>query len=286
MQASHRLNTIQTYANRDGFIAFYTDKTNDATGFLGNFHKLNNFVYKNQHFTCSEAAFQAQKFNKPLKNKFSYLNGKKAFNVAQKHQNNIKPRWNQKKDKIMEDVVFQKFAQSKKLQKLLLATGSAYLVEHNEAKGRDNYWSDNGDGTGQNKLGKTLMKVRQRLGGAGVVSRPKKYYKFLKNEHAKKTSQKVANRAKTCIYPHCHSNRSPGHLYCGTTHATQCIFNQCTKHRNGNKPFCSKAHAGAYLKMKKNTCLLPTCNKPKQHGFFDACGKKHGKKLDTLHLHK
>ena len=55
------------------------------------------------------------------------------------------------------------------LQKGLLATGDAYLLEHNEATGRDpGGWSDNNDGTGSNLLGKTLMNVRLQLGGKGI----------------------------------------------------------------------------------------------------------------------
>ena len=55
------------------------------------------------------------------------------------------------------------------LQKGLLATDDAYLLEHNEATGRDpGGWSDNNDGTGENHLGETLMTIRQNLGGKGI----------------------------------------------------------------------------------------------------------------------
>ena len=45
----------------------------------------------------------------------------------------------------------------------LLATGDAFLLEHNERRGRDNTWSNNADGEGQNWLGLILMLVRDAL---------------------------------------------------------------------------------------------------------------------------
>lgn len=43
------------------------------------------------------------------------------------------------------------------MKEILLSTGNAILVEHTE---KDNYWGDGGDGSGKNRLGKILMKVR------------------------------------------------------------------------------------------------------------------------------
>jgi hypothetical protein len=46
------------------------------------------------------------------------------------------------------------------LRQRLLDTGNRQLVEHTK---HDSYWGDGGDGTGQNHLGKILMRVRQEL---------------------------------------------------------------------------------------------------------------------------
>ena len=54
-----------------------------------------------------------------------------------------------------------------RLKMALLATGNAYLLEHNSRVNRESYWSDNHDGSGHNHMGKLLMKLRYRLGGAG-----------------------------------------------------------------------------------------------------------------------
>jgi len=61
------------------------------------------------------------------------------------------------------------------LRSSLLSTGSAYLVEHLPKKGRDNFWGDDHDGSGQNQLGNILMDVRAKLGGTGRVDPPAKY---------------------------------------------------------------------------------------------------------------
>jgi predicted NAD-dependent protein-ADP-ribosyltransferase YbiA (DUF1768 family) len=42
----------------------------------------------------------------------------------------------------------------------LLQTLDAKLVEHTN---RDRYWADGGDGTGKNRLGMLLMRLREEL---------------------------------------------------------------------------------------------------------------------------
>ena len=56
--------------------------------------------------------------------------------------------------------LYVKFTQHDRLMKLLLDTGDRNLVEHT---GRDSYWGDRGDGSGQNKLGKLLMRLREEF---------------------------------------------------------------------------------------------------------------------------
>jgi len=60
----------------------------------------------------------------------------------------------------MREVVFAKFTQHKDIQKALLETGDAILIEHTT---NDYYWGDGGNGSGKNKLGLTLMSVREEL---------------------------------------------------------------------------------------------------------------------------
>ena len=53
-----------------------------------------------------------------------------------------------------------KYTQNKELKKKLLDTKDSKLVEHTK---KDKYWADGGNGTGQNKLGILLMRVREEI---------------------------------------------------------------------------------------------------------------------------
>lgn len=171
-------NKLTYFADRDGYIWFY-DKENKHTYFLGNFYPAAVRAW-NVKFACSEAAFQAAKFNhKPnLFARFAHLNGEEAWKLAKRHSYEQRADWYQVRDGIMLEVLRAKFNQHPDLLQLLLATGDAYLVEHTD---RDAYWADGGDGKGKNRLGQLLMRVRGEKGGVGEVSKPSKYRKFARD---------------------------------------------------------------------------------------------------------
>ena len=60
----------------------------------------------------------------------------------------------------MHKAVLAKFTQHAGLRQILLATGNAAIVEHTR---NDHYWADGGDGSGKNRLGEILMRVREEL---------------------------------------------------------------------------------------------------------------------------
>jgi len=66
------------------------------------------------------------------------------------------------KTDVMHRALTAKFTQHEDLQKLLLSTGRATLVEHTV---HDKCWGDGGDGSGQNRLGKLLVQVRNEISG-------------------------------------------------------------------------------------------------------------------------
>jgi N-glycosidase YbiA len=68
--------------------------------------------------------------------------------------------WDQIKDAVMLRALRAKFSQHAHLRALLLATGSARLIEHTP---NDAYWADAGDGSGLNRLGELLMRVRDAM---------------------------------------------------------------------------------------------------------------------------
>ena len=72
----------------------------------------------------------------------------------------LRPDWEEVKDSIMLQAVTAKFETHEKLARLLLSTGERMIVENAPM---DAYWGCGPDGKGQNKLGRILMTVRDRL---------------------------------------------------------------------------------------------------------------------------
>jgi N-glycosidase YbiA len=66
------------------------------------------------------------------------------------------------KEQFMYDGLKFKFTQHEELRKMLLDTKDSKLVEHTN---NDKYWADGGDGSGKNRLGTLLMKLRDELRG-------------------------------------------------------------------------------------------------------------------------
>merc|ERR1719195_2139612 len=65
--------------------------------------------------------------------------------------------------RLMRTILRRKFTRGSMLAAGLLATGDAYLVEHQEGHDSDNQWSDYCDGTGENWLGLQMMVLRDEL---------------------------------------------------------------------------------------------------------------------------
>lgn len=168
---------IAQIAKRDGFIWFYKKEENPTTEVFGNFyeHPLN---YNERTYRCAEAAFQAQKFNGSEQQQFEKLDGDSAWRRARELSKGWdKPRtdaWRKRNLQVMADILQAKFS-ADPLKSILLSTEKAYLVEHIPVKGRDSFYGDDNDGTGQNMLGKLLMDVRAKLGGTGRVEAPANY---------------------------------------------------------------------------------------------------------------
>lgn len=134
-------------------------------GFRGKYFFLSNFydfpvTYKGVTYLNSEAAFQAQKIldNEKREKLFSHLSPSKAKSKGRSV--NLRHDWEQIKDKEMYNIVFSKFSQDKVMMERLLNTEDQYLEETNTWN--DTYWGVC-KGTGKNKLGKILMKVREEL---------------------------------------------------------------------------------------------------------------------------
>ena len=83
-----------------------------------------------------------------------------ALRMGKNRRLPLRKDWETVKESVMYKALCAKFTQHADLKKLLLSTGTYELVEHTK---NDRYWADGGDGTGLNRLGVLLMKVRDTL---------------------------------------------------------------------------------------------------------------------------
>ena len=143
-------------------IKFY--KVNDDYGFMSNFAPYP-FSDGSKIWPTSEHYFQAQKFLVPqIQEKIRQIASPiDAALEGRNRQNPLRPDWEEVKDKVMLQALRVKFSQNPEIAKGLLATGDAILIENTR---NDDYWADGGDGSGKNKLGLLLMKVREELKNA------------------------------------------------------------------------------------------------------------------------
>ena len=84
----------------------------------------------------------------------------KVANMGRSRQHPMRSDWEAIKDQVMYQAVLAKFTVNLEIQKVLLDTGEEAIIEN--APG-DYYWGCGKDGSGQNKLGQILMKVRASL---------------------------------------------------------------------------------------------------------------------------
>ncbi len=152
---------LQNPEKDKGVIEFY--EPFDAFGYLCNL-SFYPFEYEGKIWPTSEQCYQAYKHSdEEYREKIRHCDD--IYEVIDMGRNINSGsyddyRWMNERVEVMYDIVLAKFSQHEDIQKLLLMTGDAKLVEHTE---NDNFWGDNLDGTGENNLGKVLMRVRDTL---------------------------------------------------------------------------------------------------------------------------
>lgn len=149
----------------DDAIYFYSKTV--AYFELSNFSP-HGFEEDGEYWPTVEHYFQAQKFVGP--ESFEYRERirraqtpKDAKALGRSRKVPIRQDWEEVKDEVMLTAIRKKFAHPK-LRELLLSTGERTLIE---AAPRDYYWGAGRTGTGKNRLGEILMKVRVELQRAG-----------------------------------------------------------------------------------------------------------------------
>lgn len=140
-------------------IKFYS--VNETYGEFSNF-ALFPIKLKGKIWKTTEHYFQAQKFvDKAYQEKIRKASTPmKAAQLGRSRKVRIMKNWDNIRDNVMYEALKAKFTQHEELNELLLATGDKILIEHTE---NDSYWGDSGDGSGKNRLGKLLMRLRKEL---------------------------------------------------------------------------------------------------------------------------
>lgn len=139
-------------------------RTDLKYGVFSNFSPVN-IVYDGIEYNSTEAAWQAQKcIDKKDRIKFSNMTPSQAKQAGRRVK--LRPDWEDVKLDLMEKICFIKFSQSP-FKEILLNTGNEEIVEDTTGW-HDNIWGNCSCGRcanrpGKNLLGKTLMKIRDRL---------------------------------------------------------------------------------------------------------------------------
>ncbi|MBM3979980.1 MAG: NADAR family protein [Planctomycetes bacterium] len=146
----------------DTVINFYS--TSGEYGCFSNFSRHPIFL-KGKRWPTTEHYFQAQKFaGEPDEEEVRLANKPMlAASMGRDRKRPLRRDWESAKENVMLDALRAKFTQHDELKAILLGTGDAKLVEHTA---NDSYWGDGGDGSGKNRLGHLLMKVREELRAA------------------------------------------------------------------------------------------------------------------------
>ncbi len=110
----------------------------------------------------TEHFYQSQKFSDPVLQERvrSAATPMLAKQVAKQLETHIQPGWCNMKEEVMWKALDTKFTQHPELKTLLLSTKNRHIAEHTR---NDSYWGDAGDGTGLNRLGMLLVKLRSQL---------------------------------------------------------------------------------------------------------------------------
>ncbi|MBE1236391.1 NADAR family protein [Phaeovibrio sulfidiphilus] len=149
--------------NGDEPVMFY--RVGDPYDFLSNFSEYALHL-DGKHWPTVEHYYQAQKFlGTPDEDEVRQAESAlQAAIMGRERTRPLRADWDQVRDSIMERVVAEKFRQHPDIAQKLRDTGTRRLVKHTKG---DAYWGDGGDGSGQNRLGEILMRLRDRLNAEG-----------------------------------------------------------------------------------------------------------------------
>ena len=136
------------------------------TFYTPTFYVFNNFSahaveFRGRLYPTAEHAYQAAKCTDPqgqeeIRNARSPLLAKSLANG--KYRGARDPDWGSKKLALVEEILRAKLAQHAEAREALLKSDGEEIVEDSPT---DYFWGAGADGSGQNLLGKTWMKIRE-----------------------------------------------------------------------------------------------------------------------------
>ena len=140
-------------------IEFY--HSDQPWGEFSNFSRHAVFI-DNVIWNTVEHFYQASKFEKT--EHIEFVRRSPSPMAAKERALNLKSfkraNWEEEKEKVMYRGITAKFLQHPELEKKLISTGSAHLIE---LTSKDPYWGQSKDGKGSNRLGELLMSLRNEL---------------------------------------------------------------------------------------------------------------------------
>lgn len=141
-------------------IYFYS-QLDEPYGCLSNFSP-HGFELDGLWWPTSEHYFQAQKFvgTEHLEAIRLAKTPDDAAKMGRERSRPLRKDWEEVKDDVMERGLLCKFQTHKDIREILLSTGDELIVEDAPY---DYYWGCGQDGSGKNRLGEILMKIRAML---------------------------------------------------------------------------------------------------------------------------
>ena len=145
-------------------MTIYFYKVSDPYGCFSNF-SAHPIQVDGWHWQTVEHYYQAQKFVGSVNEGLIQVireahTPMDAAQIGRDRTLKLRSDWDQVKQHVMWQGVLIKFLTHVDIQRILLDTGEEVIVEDSPT---DYYWGCGQDKTGQNQLGKILMKVRQEL---------------------------------------------------------------------------------------------------------------------------
>jgi ribA/ribD-fused uncharacterized protein len=153
----------------------YFDRDREQFGFLSHFHPAP-IVLDDEVWPTVEHYYQAHKSLDPayretvksartpgMAKRLAARPGSRKVSAQswfRKHKALPRPDWHEVKLDIMRRADLAKFTQHDHLEKLLIATGDAELIEDSPS---EPFWGIGPDGLGPNWAGRVLMEVREKL---------------------------------------------------------------------------------------------------------------------------